>query len=131
MAFGAPKQSYLDRDGEDWHIYDRVGEVSGELTIMINRKNGKISMLSMAPKNLSLKEAINLFGKGYKVTNYDYDDCVKDPKADALYESPTGFLQYIEYRDRGIALLLDERRDKIALIDYVSNPIGTPKPRCK
>ena len=93
-------------------------------------KTRTIREVHMLPKHLSKEEAIKHFGLDYVVTRYDFDSCLGDEESAPLFESPTGNVINIEYRQRGIALAVNAYGN-IDEISYVSGPIGAASSRCK
>lgn len=134
-VLGPPAELTPAEGRTQWYSYQEVSEFTsepktGELTAVVNQRSGKVVAMHLGTKDFTVEEAIKRFGSDYIKTGYDFDECVADPKEDALYETPNGFFRYIEYRERGIALLLDKREEKVVQIEFISQPIGTPKPRC-
>lgn len=127
---GSPEgQSKNDPQFEEWNEYGRIGEFLGELTVVINKQTGIILEIIETPENLSEDEAVAYFGSDFIITRYDADECLDDGGAMPIFESPTGSTRVIEYRERGIAITLSNK--KVVDISYVSKPIGSPTSRCK
>lgn len=115
---------------EVWYVYQGIGEFPGELTAVIDERSGVVLRLDLSPQNLSRDEAIRHFGKNYIVTRYDFDECLGNEESAPLYESPSGSIISIEYRQRGIAVAVDET-GRVNTISYVSKPIGARQSKCK
>lgn len=124
-VFGKPK--WIDKwdkeDHEYWYNYEGVGELPGKFTVMIDTREQRVIGMTLAPDNLSKDEAIKHFGEGYIITKYDFCPGFKEQDSGHIYESPGGEAVYIEYRSRGIALLVNYM-NKVDEILYVNEPIG-------
>lgn len=84
----------------------------------------------MYPKGLSKEDAIKHFGSDYIITRYDFDLCLGNEESAPLFESPTGSVTFVEYRQRGIAIAVDDN-SKVDHIRYVSEPIGAASSKCR
>jgi hypothetical protein len=86
-VFGkAKRRDDFKEDHEAWYIYDGVGELPGELTVMVDTLSKKIIGMYLTPDDLSKEEAIKHFGPNYIVTNYDF--CTSEDEESApIYES--------------------------------------------
>ena len=122
-VFGKAKRlDDFKEDHEAWYIYEGVGELPGEFTVMVNTVSNKIIGMYLTPNDLSKEKAIKYFGNDYTVTKYDF--CPSDDEESApVYESRSGAASYIEYRSRGIALLIGYG-DKVDEVYYVYKRIG-------
>jgi hypothetical protein len=133
-VFGKPKTSEVfdekESKSEVWYHYIGTWEFPGRLTIITEKRTGVISAIDLHPTALSREEVIKHFGNDYIVTRYDFDLCLGDEESAPLYESPNGSVIYIEYRERGIAVAVDEA-GKVNEITYISEPIGAPSSKCK
>jgi len=119
-----------DPNPEIWNDYDRGGEFRGKLSVVFRKRTGVIVSIYLYPAMLSKNEAIKRFGNDYVETRYDYDNCLGDEESAPMYESPNGQVRFIEYRSRGIALLVDDL-NKVRNISYLSGPVGAPASKCK
>jgi len=124
-----PGQEENELNPEEWFIYENLGEFPGTVTVAINGKSKLIVEIDVSPTNLTKESAIKYLGDDYIVTRYDFDGCLGDEESAPLYESPSGAIEMIEYRDRGIAFTYN-RENKVDNIQYVSKPIGTPASMC-
>jgi len=124
-VFGRSKRrDDFKKDHEAWYIYDGVGELPGEFTVMVDTLSNKIIGMYLNPNDLSKEKAIKYFGNDYIVTKYDF--CPSDDEESApVYESRSGAVSYVEYRSRGIALLIGYG-DKVDEVYYVYKRIGWP-----
>jgi hypothetical protein len=82
------------------------------------------------PRSLVPSRAIASFGPRFRRTRYDFDDCKALPEFTPLYEHPRGPIEYIEYRDLGIFLEMDQTRPLIRTIRYLLKPPGQRKSQC-
>lgn len=133
-VLGAPKSEEAYDEGAPTAgklYYYAVGdEIPGEIVVAIDGNSGAIRNIELRPTDLSKNQIIKLLGDGYRVTRYDFDDCLGDGESSPLYESPTGPVTRIEYRARGIAIAVGES-DKVKFISYVSEPVGALSSKCK
>lgn len=100
-------------------IYKGAAELPGDLSVDVVKGTGRILAIAIEPDVLTLERAIEHFGPDYVRTRYDWcpggseDVWILDGP---IYESPDGDLEYIEYRERGIAMLVGYS----GLVDEVS-----------
>jgi hypothetical protein len=134
---GEPKQleKSLEQPGaeqnpEVWFIYDSTGKFPGELIVVIDERTDIVLRIDLNPHNLTKQDVVKHFGSDFIVTRYAFDDCLGSEESAPLFESPSGPVLEIEYRQRGIALSLTED-GKVDMISYVSKAVGSPKSRCK
>jgi hypothetical protein len=118
-----------DLHSEVWYVYDGGGEFPGELTVVIDKRTDVLLGIDLSPDNLAKEDAVKHFGPDYILTRYDFDECLGNEESAPLYESPNGSLLEVEYRQRGIAISLDDD-GKVNTISYVSKPIGSQQSRC-
>jgi len=109
-----------------WNDYGLInGELSGRLAVEVDRRNNRIVSVSISPDNMSREDAIRYFGKGYLIMGYEF--CRDEADATGVgtvYESPTSRqIEYVEYRSRGIAILIDSR-GMVSGVDFRSARIG-------
>lgn len=130
--FGAPKKSEVFSEGtsnsEVWYHYDGPQDFPGTLRVVVDRSI--VQAIDVLPENLKAEEAIKHFGPGYIITRYDFDSCLGDEESAPLFESPSGTLIFIEYRQRGIAIAVDAQ-GKVNEVRYISEPIGAESSKCK
>lgn len=131
---GAPKRSEAFNDGksysEVWYYYDSIWEFPGTLRVVVDKTKNIVRAVDIQPKDLSKEEAIKGFGQDYVITRYDFDSCLGDEESAPLFESPSGAVIFIEYRQRGIAISVNGY-DKVNDIRYVGEPIGAATSKCK
>lgn len=113
-----------------WNEYKDGGDIPGKVTVVVDEQSGVILRVDLYPEDLSRKEAARHFGENYVITRYAFDDCLGDGESSPVYESPSGPLVNMEYRERGIAVALDDN-DRVNHLSYVSEPIGARSSRCK
>lgn len=134
-VFGEPEQSVpYDEDKPNpgtLYFYKAEGEIKGDIAIAVDKRTDVILNVELRPETLSKEKAIKHFGDNYLVTRYSFDSCLEDEEADSapLYESPGGPIIRLEYRERGIAVAVDED-DNVLHISYVSEPVGAPSSKC-
>jgi len=130
--FGAPKKSEVFSEGtsnpEVWYHYDGPRDFPGTLRVVVYRSI--VQAVDILPKDLKKEEAIKHFGLDYIVTRYDFDSCLGDEESAPLFESPSGAVVFIEYRQRGIAIAIDGQGN-VNEVRYVSEPIGAESSKCK
>jgi hypothetical protein len=126
---GQPKRTErLKR--EIWYHYDSpLGAVQGDAVVMVDSRSQVIDGIYLSPDNLYKADAIRLFGPGYIITRYDFDNCLGDGESAPMYESSKGNLTYIEYRSKGIAISFDYN-DEVIEIGYVKGAIGAKFSKC-
>jgi hypothetical protein len=103
------------------HHYDAQEAPIGAIMVEVETKTGKVAAISTSPDELSLSKAIELFGKDYIETRYKECKCAVGYES-PLFESPDGNFIYVEYRSRGIAMLVDG--GVVTSIQFVDKPIG-------
>jgi hypothetical protein len=114
-------QSPTDRYQEVWYYYDLKGEITGELTAYIDKRNGLIRGLNVSPDKFSKADAIRLFGADYVETHYQFCQCREASDSAPVYETSAGNLAQLEYRSRGIAI---QFHSETASIEYLDGPYG-------
>lgn len=127
---GAPaEQEKNDPNPEVWNDYRKAAEFSGTLTVMVDQKSNVISGIDLYPENLTKDDAINYFGGNYILTRYDFEKCLGNDESGPMFESKSGAVIYIEYRERGIAVNINES-GKVNHISYLKEALGTASSRC-
>jgi hypothetical protein len=123
-------QLVADENPEAWYVYDSTGKFAGDLIVVIDERTDIVLRIDLNPHNLTKEDAVKHFGSDFIVTRYAFDDCLGNEESAPLFESASGPVLEVEYRQRGIALSLTED-GKVDTISYVSKPIGSLKSRCK
>jgi hypothetical protein len=131
---GKPEGSSPYNEGKDGsgllYEYKANGDVPGVIVVAVDNRTDLILNVNLEPQGWSKEQAIKHFGDDYLVTRYDFDDCLGDGESAPLYESPNGSIARIEYRERGIAIAVNDQNN-VDYIMYVSEPVGAPSSRCK
>lgn len=123
------------------YVFDRAEfPSSGQLAVWVDKRTKVIHTMEFAVESLKRKDLNSLFGSQFQITKYAPDSCVKTNfDASAIYESNEGELSYIEYRSKGIAVVVDESvgpsrnlgEDRVTLILYLSKPLGPATSQCR
>jgi len=101
-----------------------------EIIARLTAKTGVVLQLEVYPEEpMALDIATKLFGTNFRRTRYDFDQCLNDGGEAPIYESPTGSVEYIEYRRQGVFLQMDEQ-NMVRHIEYASSPPGPPESVC-
>lgn len=117
-------------EGRSIYYYDSAQGFAGTTRVYADTKTEIISMIEINPKNMSRSEAISYFGTDYVITRYDMDSCFEELEAAPIYESKNGDLEFMEYRDRGIAIKIRPREGDIQDIAYLSEANGNESSKC-
>ena len=88
----------------------------------VETKTGRVINIDIWANELPLSKAIELFGKDYIETRYQFCNCDLSDGA-PIFESTDGNLRRIEYRSRGIAMVVNYR-EMITSIRFVDKQIG-------
>ena len=105
-------------------------EIPGVIVVSVDKRSDVILNVELEPQGWTKEQAIKYFGEDYVITRYGFDDCLGDGESAPLYEAPDGPITKLEYRDRGIAIALNDE-GKVDFIAFVSQPVGAPTSRCK
>jgi hypothetical protein len=97
--------------------------------VNVDKGRKVILRLLLHPKHLSKDEAFKYFGNNPKTTRYEFCEGFQNAQSAPLYETPTGQFLYLEYREKGISLSIDDDGN-VAYIAYVSEPIGGTESKC-
>lgn len=110
--------------------YEVVDPIPGTITVYI--KKGILDGIYLYPKgSLTKRDIIRLLGPGYIVVHYAADDCLDSGGAAPIYQSASGSLKYMEYRDRGLAAAFAYNDDeKIEGIIYTFKQLGPVRSAC-
>ncbi len=132
--FGKPTIS-VETEGQDkinpeiWDEYTAGNEFYKSFTIVSLKKTKLVISVFATPKDSSPEKLVSFFGNQYKRTRYDFFECPGDTGSSKIIESPTGQLEYIEYRAKGIAINVKE--EKVEDISFLSSSLGLKEPKCK
>jgi hypothetical protein len=122
-------------ESEVWNEYQvkLFDKWEGKLTMVTNitSDEGVISNAFFYPSKLSKSDAIEFFGRDFMISHYKTDEC-DDGESAAIIEDKSGDIETIEYRNKGIAIFMDDK-DSVNYIEFVSKPIGQKKSKveCK
>ena len=109
-----------------WNEYGRLtGDTPGTLAVEVDSRNNRIVSISVTPDRMTKEEAIRLFGNDYLLMGYEACKGLP-PEAEVgpVYENPKASeIDYLEYRNRGIAMHLDYQ-GMVDAIYFVAKPIG-------
>ena len=107
-----------------YHFDSEEGLTDG-IMVNVEMKTGKVDFIDVAPDELPFSKAVELFGKDYIETWYEFCNCEPGEEA-PIFESPDGNLRYIEYRSRGIAMVVNYSGNTkmVTSIQFVDKPIG-------
>jgi len=127
-AFGKPRRKDVPEgqpaSGEEvWYVYNNGGEFSGDFVVVVERRTGRILEIVLHPKNLSKDAAIQHFGRNYEMTKYEFCPGPDEAPDAPVFESREGDMTLLEYRERGIAMLINSQ-GFVDDIRYVGKPIG-------
>lgn len=110
-------------------FYRADGDIAGEVVVAVDKRTDKVFSIELRPKSLSKEGAIRYFGDNYIVTRYAFDECLRIGDGAPMYESQSGNLVNTEYRERGIAIVVNSE-GMVDYIMYVSEPIGARSSKC-
>jgi hypothetical protein len=102
--------------------YDAQEEFLSNIRVVTEKKTGKVTLIDIRADELPLSKSIELFGKDYIETWYEFCDCDLGDGS-PIFESPDGNLRRVEYRSRGIAVVVNYRQ-MVTSIRFVDKPIG-------
>ncbi len=82
-------------------------------------------------KYLTGDDIIRIFGHNYIVSHYAVDGCIDTGGTSPVYQSSSGPIKYMEYRDRGIAASFVYDDDKMVdAIIFTNKPFGPTHSIC-
>lgn len=133
--FGKPTWSGEPEDQnkkhpEIWDNYENVDELHKNITVMSSLKDGTILAIESHQDNLTVEEAMKIFGDDYKKTSYEFIPCTLKDGDGEIIEATSGSFTFIEYRSKGIVLRTDSSQKEVHDIEYRSGPIGVQEPPC-
>ena len=128
QALGKPTFSGREQDtGIPIISFNVTSPIAGSLTVYL--KKGVVDGLTLTPKvPLTRQQAVHILGVDYLRVRYATDDCLTEGGSAPIYESPNGSIEHLEYRKRGIAIVL--RDDDVKAIVYVHRAFGPKRSRC-
>ena len=108
---------------EVWYVYKDVADFPGELTVAIDNKTRRVTAMYLSPEPEVKKDVVlKYLGDGWELTRYEScpgDYIVEGP----VYENDRGHVEFIEYRSKGIAVLVGYQ-DRVNNIEYLDSPPG-------
>lgn len=126
----APDEPARSPDPQEWlHYALHDPPLSGEIVYVIGRKTTRLERIDIYPANLSKSRLIAHFGSGFTITHYDFDKCLGDEESAPLYEAKNGPLEFVEYRGKGIAALVNYQQ-RVQHVSFVAKPLGAPISQC-
>ena len=124
------KPTYVGRE-EDTEVpmwtYEVQEPLPGFLYLYI--RNGRLSGIGLglaSPVETSV--IVRLFGSGYRLVHYDFDDCLGQGGTAPVFRSPNGPLEEIEFPQLGVSASI--HNGKVQEISYVGHPAGPAHSRC-
>lgn len=127
-TLGKPKYIGPEEDtGEPIMEFEVKEPVPGKLTAYV--RHGVLEGLALTPSGtLGRADIIKKFGRDYLDVHYAVDECLSEGGTAPLYENPDGPFEQIEYRSRGIAIVL--RNGEVEAIVFEGPPFPTSRSRC-
>lgn len=99
----------------------------GDLVFEISKQSRVVNSAILYPEHLTLSHILSMYGDDYVKTRYEILECPGDAGASFIRESPSGSLQFLEYRSKGIVVDEDDSTGSVRSIEFVSGPIGKTK----
>jgi hypothetical protein len=134
-AIGEPRErSDLSGVGDKNHVlyfYDGSREIPGKIVIMVDKKSQTVINVEIRPENYRQSDIIRIFGDNCVLTRYTLrEDCPGDTFDGGMpIEDPDGNIEVLEYRDRGIAVFLED--ETVESVSYQSEPLAADPKKCK
>lgn len=128
---GNPKSGRKEQDtGIPYLDYEVSDPVPGTLAVYVRK--GTLDGMTLLPKGaLTRNDVIRSFGVDYRIVRYATDDCLTRGGAAPIYESPGGQIEHLEYRGRGLAVVLARGDDdKVEAIVFTYKPFGPTHSAC-
>lgn len=114
------------------YYYESKEEIIGKIVAWVDKKSQIVFSIELRPDSMSRTDVLKHFGNNYAITRYSSGDCPGTTFDSApLYEDPNGETRFIEYRNKGIAILISEDDDTVQYISYLSKPVGSESSKCK
>jgi hypothetical protein len=97
--------------------------------LYVSIRRGRLVGLSLGLKDpIDTGEIPHLFGNGYRVVRYDFDDCLGIGGSAPIYESATGSIEEMEYPELGVYVTMDSGRGRE--IVFTDRPPGRAHSVC-
>jgi hypothetical protein len=123
--FGKPmRKDFTEPDSpEVWYIYKDIGDFPGEFTVAIDNKTQRVRAMFLSPDGELKKDVVlKHLGDDWEITRYE--SCPGDYEVEGpVYENDKGHAEFIEYRSKGIAVLVGYQ-DRVNNIEYLESPPG-------
>jgi hypothetical protein len=92
-------------------------------------RHGRLSGIGLGlASSIETSEMIRLFGKGYRIVHYDFDECLGQGGSAPVFRSPNGQLEEMEFPELGVSASLNN--GKVQEISYTNHPAGPAHSRC-
>jgi len=92
-------------------------------------RNGRLTGIGLGLASpVEMSEIVRIFGSGYRIVHYDFDDCLGEGGSAPVFRSPNGQLEDMEYPELGISASL--HNGKVEEISYTDRPSGPAHSRC-
>jgi hypothetical protein len=121
---------------ENWYFYEGKGDFEGELGFFVNAESGVVQqiILSTYEEDVRQEEVAARYGSDFVIQRYNSEPEKCDAELSnedeaVMYEDRAGPMVFLEYRDRGVAVEIDNS-GKVHSIRYVLGPIGNERPLC-
>jgi hypothetical protein len=103
-------------------------------TLVVYTKRDLLDGMMLYPKDtLKQSDIVRILGTDYTVVRYDTDECLTESGTSPLYEAMNGSLRQVEYRQRGLAVILrdaETTNSEVEAIGFVDKPFGPTHSRC-
>lgn len=127
-ALGKPTSVGKEQDtGVPIMNYMVSDPVPGTLVVYF-RHNILDGMTLFPTQPYTKREIISVLGPDYLMVRYAVDECLNDGGAAPLYESTDGKIEHLEYRPRGLAVILSG--DQVQAIGFSAKSYGPTHSRC-
>ena len=125
---GKPNSTGKEQDtGIPTMTYKVSDPVAGTLVVYV--KKGILDGMSLYPdRELRRSDVVRLLGPNYAVVHYATDHCLTEGGTAPIFESPGGPILHIEYRARGLAVILNG--NQVAAIAFVARAFGPTRSLC-
>jgi hypothetical protein len=124
------KPTYVGREedtGAPMWTYEVQKPLPGFLYVYI--RNGRLTGIGLGLASpVETSAIIRLFGNGYQLVHYDFDDCLGQGGAAPIFRSPNGPLEEMEFPQLGVSASI--HNGKVQEISYTNHPAGLAYSRC-
>lgn len=128
QKLGTPQYEGREQDtGVPIMSYSVTDPEPGELAVYI--RNRVLRGMTLTPARPPKKtELIRKLGSDFLNVHYSFDECLSEGGTAPLYQDPNGRFERIEYRSRGLSLIIDN--DEVQAIVFAGPPFPATKSRC-